>query len=140
MKYWDTSAILPLLLDEARTPGVQALYEEDSDLAVWCLTLVEAASALARRSRKRFEADALEIARVELERLAESWTEVGSVGSVRSRALRLLNTHPLGAADALQLGAALVASEERPESLPFVCLDDRLRDAARNEGFKILPP
>lgn len=139
MKYWDASAILPLLLDEATTPGVQAVYEEDSDLTVWCLTLVEAASALARRSRQSFEADALEIARVELERLAESWTEVGSVEPVRSRALRLLNTHPLRAADALQLGAALVASEERPESFSFVCLDDRLGDAARREGFRVLP-
>ena len=71
--------------------------------------------------------------------VAETWREVGALELVRSRALRLLNTHPLRAADAMQLAAALVASDERPESLPFVCLDDRLRDAARKEGFKVLP-
>ncbi len=38
-------------------------------------------------------------------------------------------------ADALQLGAAFVASERRPSTLEFVCLDDRLNDAARREGF-----
>jgi len=58
---------------------------------------------------------------------------------VRSHALRLLHTYSLRAADALQLGAALVACDEKPEALPFVCIDDRLRNAARKEGFRVLP-
>jgi hypothetical protein len=45
----------------------------------------------------------------------------------------------LRAADALQLAAALIVCDERPESLSFVCLDDRLREAARKEGFPVLP-
>jgi hypothetical protein len=71
--------------------------------------------------------------------LSDRWEEVGAVEIVRSRALRLLNTHPIRAGGALQLAAALIACEERPELLPFVCLDDRLRDAARREGFSVLP-
>ncbi len=42
-------------------------------------------------------------------------------------------------ADALQLAAALSVCAEHPEQLPFVCLDDRLREAARREGFPVLP-
>jgi len=71
--------------------------------------------------------------------LSARWEEVGALELVRSRALRLLNTHAIRAGDALQLAAALIACDERPESLPFVCLDDRLRDAARKEGFPVLP-
>jgi hypothetical protein len=48
--------------------------------------------------------------------------------------------HPLRAGDALQLAAALVSSEDAPQGETFVCLDTRLRDAARREGFAIRPP
>jgi hypothetical protein len=54
-------------------------------------------------------------------------------------ALRLLRNHPLRAADALQLAAALIASEETPQTLEFICLDDRLALAARREGFTVIP-
>jgi predicted nucleic acid-binding protein len=139
VKYWDASAILPLLLEEPQTSQVQAVYDEDPALSIWCLTEVEVASALARRAREGFETEGLERARLELRRLLDRSTEINSVGQVRSRALRLLNTHALRAADAVQLSAALIFCEEQPEFLPFVCLDDRLRDAARREGFRVFP-
>jgi hypothetical protein len=50
-----------------------------------------------------------------------------------------LRAHPLRAADALQLAAALMWCDEAPTGETLVCLDDRLRDAARREGFAILP-
>jgi hypothetical protein len=59
------------------------------------------------------------------------------VSEIKMTARRLLRVHPLRAADALQLAAAFVASERRPPTLEFVCLADRLNDAARREGFVI---
>jgi hypothetical protein len=59
--------------------------------------------------------------------------------SVRARASRLLTAHRLRAAHALQLGAALVWCEEQPAGETFVCLDRRLRAAARREGFTLFP-
>jgi hypothetical protein len=47
--------------------------------------------------------------------------------------------HDLRAADALQLAAAITASEDRPETLPLVSLDRRLAEAAEREGFTIVP-
>ncbi len=47
-------------------------------------------------------------------------------------------THPLRAADALQLGAAIVAADGDTASLEFVTLDRRLADAALREGFPTL--
>jgi len=57
---------------------------------------------------------------------------------VRKRVIRLRRVHPLGAADALQLAAALTASGEDPQRLEMVSIDDRLAAAARREGLKVL--
>lgn len=59
--------------------------------------------------------------------------------AVRQRAKRLLMVHPLRAADALQLAAALVWAAESPQGLELVCLDRRLKEAALKEGFTVLP-
>ena len=140
MRFWDASAIVPLVVNDSATPGVSALFREDPGQIVWCLTGVEVHSALARRDRDgSLEKGQGDTARESLVELARSWEEVVVLDTVRSRAIRLLRAHPLRAADALQLAAALVVSEDRPESLPFVSLDDRLNDAARKEGFSVLP-
>jgi predicted nucleic acid-binding protein len=46
--------------------------------------------------------------------------------------------HPLRAADALQLGSAIVAADGDPSSLEFVTFDRRLAEAALREGFPVL--
>ena len=139
MKFWDSSAIVSVLIREESTAALRALRDEDPDLTVWCLTPVEIASALARRSREGLPAEQDKAIRAAWSVLSERWDEVSALELVRSRALRLVNTHPIRAGDALQLAAALIVCDERPESLSFVCLDDRLRDAARREGFPVLP-
>jgi hypothetical protein len=53
--------------------------------------------------------------------------------------MRLLRVHPLRAADALQLAAVMIATEENVRRVPFMCFDDRLADAARLEGFEVNP-
>ena len=72
------------------------------------------------------------------DRLAAAWDEVSDLIAVRARALGLLARHDLRAADAAQLGAALLAAEDDPASLEFVCLDQRLADAADREGLRVL--
>lgn len=139
MKFWDSSAVLPLLMAEASSGKVAAVYERDADQLVWCLTEVEAASAIARREREGRDAEDVERARSTLRLLTDRWKEVTAIQGVRARAIRLLATHGLTAADALQLAAALVFCDERTQSLPFVCLDDRLAEAARKERFPVLP-
>jgi len=74
-----------------------------------------------------------------LDRLAGYWSELTAGEEVRDQAVRMLGLHPLRAADALQLAAALVWADRRPLRRHLTCLDDRLRDAARREGFIVLP-
>jgi predicted nucleic acid-binding protein len=139
MKYWDSSALVSIVVEEPRTPLLRTMRQDDPEQTVWCLSEVEIAAALARREREGADAGPIETAREGLSKLVRRWRPVTAVEAVRARALRLVRTHPLRAADALQLAAALVASDDKPEGMPFVCLDDRLRDAARREGFPVLP-
>ena len=94
---------------------------------VWWATGTECVSALARLEREGGDAsEGLE----RLDVFAESWREVAATDPVRRAAARLLRVHPLRAADALQLAAAIVASEGEPRTLPLVTFDERLADAA----------
>ena len=135
MKFWDSSAVVPLLADEEATAALLARLREDPQLAVWWRTPVECASALARLEREGAPADRVTEAFKRLDDLARAWTEVEPHDEIRDIARRLLRVHPLRAADALQLAAAYVAAERRPATLEFVTLDDRLRLAAMKEGF-----
>ena len=139
MRFWDSSALVGLLIEEELTAALRQVRDTDPDQTVWCLASVEIASALARRMREGLDAARESSFRNEWKGLSEYWREISAIDHVKSRAQRLLNTHALRAGDALQLGAALVACDDRPENLSFVCLDERLRDAARREGFPVLP-
>lgn len=140
MRYWDSSALLPLVVLEETTGAMQSLVRADADVITWWGSRVEAASALARLGREAaLDGPAFQAAFTRLSSLAETWDEVLPSEQVRDHGIRLLRVHPLRAVDALQLAAALVAAEYRPESLPLVTLDNRLRDAALREGFEVLP-
>ncbi len=139
MRFWDASAIVPLVAIAKETGDCRMLLTEDSDIVVWLLTPVEVVSALTRRLRERsLKPIEFSKAKEQLATLEIAWSEVISVERVRERARRLLETHPLRAADSLQLAAALIASEENPQGFPFVALDRRLGGAAEREGFHVL--
>ena len=140
MRFWDSSAVVPLLVDEPTSESLVSTLEDDGGLIVWWGAPVECVSAIARREREGdLPAAAANAAIARLRALEPSWTEVTPSARVRSLALRLLRTHPLRASDALQLAAALVAAEEDPGALGFICLDERLAAAAQREGFTIGP-
>ena len=140
MKFWDSSAILPLCLREPRTAALKNLVEKDKAMVAWWVTPTEGFSAFARLRREGIlTSTGEEQARFVLMSLATEWTEVVPSTLVRERAARALLIHPLRAADALQLAAALVWANGHATGYSFVCLDQRLRAAARQEGLGILP-
>ena len=103
------------------------------------LSAVEIASAIERRRREdALDPAARAAALANLAQLATSWVEVTAYTIVRDRALRLLAVHPLRAADALQLAAALVATNDYPSGHHFICGDARLAQAASREGFGVV--
>jgi uncharacterized protein len=139
MRFWDSSALVPLLAAEPVSRPVLALYTQDLEAVVWWSTPVECASAIARLERdEALSAQDAAEAFARLDALAASWLQVEPSDELRETARRLLRVHPLRAADALQLAAAFAAAERRPSTMTFVTLDDRLRTAAAKEGF-VLP-
>jgi len=139
--FWDTSAIIPVLLPEPRSAVLTEALAADREVTVWWGTPVECLSAIYRRHRESpVPAPLLTEALSRLRALVEDADTVSPTDEVRRRAGRLVAAHPLRAADALQLGAALVWCEEQSHGEVFVCLDDRLREAARREGFSLVPP
>jgi len=139
VRFWDSSAVVPLLVREANTERMGRIVVEDPEMIVAWTTAVECASALARLRRAGHMDAVAESAVLRLLReLGEEWAEVQPVEPVRVTAMRLLRTHPLRAADALQLAAAL-AWAPAPAGDVFVTLDERLARAATLEGFSVLP-
>ena len=138
--FWDSSAVVPVLIAEARSTEIVALLRLDRAPAIWWGSPAQCQSALHRRRREELlSAAGLAEALARLERHAEDIDVVAPTLRLRGRAGQALAAHPLRAADALQLAAALVWSGEAAAGEAFVCLDERLREAARREGFEVLP-
>ena len=139
MKFWDASAIVPLLVQERPREAMLTLLEQDDVMLVWWATPIECTSAIARREREGSLTATQAAASLErLRYLKDRWHEVLPSAVLRDVAERILRVHPLRAADSLQLAAAIIAAEREPVTLDLVILDDRLGDAASREGFRVL--
>jgi uncharacterized protein len=139
VRFWDSSALVSLVLDEPASDDMRRLVQEDAGVVAWTLSSVEVLSAVARLERSSDGMDDLVggIRREALDRVRRCH-HVTLVDAVRQRAERLVSVHAITAADALQLAAALVVSREQPETLEFVTLDKVLARAARLEGFTVI--
>ena len=139
MRYWDASALVPLIVSEPTSARMRSRLDEDSEIVTWVWTRVEIISAVERRTRegsltRRQRREVLN----RFNAFADTWNEVTEVLAVRSRAALLLARHPLRAADAGQLGAALLVNEQTAAPLRFECLDHRLVEAAELEGLRVV--
>jgi hypothetical protein len=138
VKYWDSSALVPLCVSEASTPRLIELYRTDPVIVTWWGSEIECASALARLEREGgMAAEGVTEAFDRLKALRAQWHEVLSSQALRHTAIRLLRVHPLRAANAAQLAAALMACDREPGALQMITLDARLAGAARREGFSV---
>ncbi|HET6280139.1 MAG TPA: type II toxin-antitoxin system VapC family toxin [Polyangia bacterium] len=141
VRFWDTSALIPLVVEEGRSSACRRLFRDKADLVVWALTRTEMTSAVWRRAREGDLASGqVPRALARIAALSSRWSEITDIDLVRDRAERLLGQHALRAADALQLGAALVLTRERPRGRDLVTVDGELARAAANEGFRVLVP
>lgn len=140
MKYWDASAIIPLCVQERGSATVRDLLTEDPSLVVWWGTHTECVSALMRQVREGAltPADA-RAARDVLDTVLQAAIEMQPSEALRGTAERLLGVHPLRAADALQLAAAIQWCQGMTAGQGVVVFDRRLRDAGYAEGFTVLP-
>jgi predicted nucleic acid-binding protein len=136
--FWDTSALVPLCLARQASPRAQQLLRRYAPV-VWWSTSVEARSAFARQLRLGSLTVAEHAnASASLGALKRKWQEIQPSEPLRALAEELLGRYPLSAADALQLAAAYIWSEQRPFSRCFISGDKRLLGAARSAGFQAI--
>ncbi len=140
MRFWDASALVPLVLEESRSSEIRKLLKIDPEILCWWGSPVECFSALWRLQRmKLIKPNDFEQAKKKLLLLFESIDLITPNKVLREKAIRLLGLHSLRAGDSLQLAAALRWSEDQTQGREFVCLDDRLSKASKAEGFIVLP-
>lgn len=135
--FWDSSALVPCLVPEARSHDTSSLLAHDSGVTIWWATGIECASALEAKRRDPVTPLPLQVFAEAYKRLLSILSAADTVQPTKAlhdQALLYLQQHPLRAADALQLAAAFVAHQPT-----FVCLDQRLRRAAEDQGFVVLP-
>jgi predicted nucleic acid-binding protein len=141
MRFWDSSAIIPLLVEEAASQRSLEAYRGDPEVVVWWATEVECVFALARLERDGVLDESGFVGALDrLDALSRAWHEIQPTSRTRQVAIRLLRVHPLRAGDAFQIAAALTAAEGEPASLAIVTLDERLSGAASREGFRVVIP
>ena len=138
--FWDTSALVPLCLQEPNTIRAKELAEQFRPV-VWWGTRVEVHSAIARLDRLgKLKLSARQEADARVSALILRWHEIEPSDAIRDQAAILLDLYPLRAADSLQLAAALIWCRNRPSGRTFLCADARLAEAATQAGFTTLRP
>jgi predicted nucleic acid-binding protein len=139
LRFWDSSAIVPLLVAESGSEAMRRLHAEDPEVVAAAITPLEVASALwRRRHRGELTLDAHQHAEHGFAILSRAWREVLYLPELTETARDLLSRHPMRSLDALQLASAIAAAGN-VRDLVFVTLDDRLAAVAQAEGFPVLP-
>ena len=134
--YFETSALVKLLIAELGTPDAEVLWDEAAGLVTSRLTYPECRAALAAAARAgRLTRSVLREAKAELERRWRQFVRVDIAEPVAMAAGDLAEHHSLRAYDAVHLASALEAG--RDASLLFVSFDQTLLGAARRSGLAV---
>ena len=140
MIFFDSSALLPLFIQDKRSIEMERIVRDDPSVVIWWGSTIECFSAFARLRRERIISSDLEQEiRGRLLNVRRHWTEIQPGDDLKAVAHQLLLMHTLSAADSLQLAAALLWADKLPTGHQFVSLDTKLLEAARKEGFVIAP-
>ncbi|MFJ4046775.1 type II toxin-antitoxin system VapC family toxin [Microbacterium sp. NPDC089987] len=131
--YLDTSALVPLLVEEAGTPIALRLWRDATQVACSRLVVVEAAAAIAmgRRAGRLSESehDALQ---ENATRLIRDMTLIEAYSDIVGQAAELAVRHSLRGYDATHLATA---TRIRARDVLFASGDRMLLRAANDEGF-----
>lgn len=139
----DSSALVKRYAEEAD----DAIVRDLDDLAVSSLALVEVASAIWRKARLgHLDASGIDATLRGVQAdlhggpsRRASYAVIRPTDRILARASQIVGADNLRAFDAVQLASAEMARELIPECTRFVCFDDRLRAAAADHGFALVP-
>jgi predicted nucleic acid-binding protein len=136
--FWDSSALVPLCIQESTSRQVRSHLRKFAPV-VWWASAVEVHSAVARLHRSGAVNDLEKqgaLSRLAL--LRRGWREILPDDPLRALAGRLLDVYALRASDSLQLAAALTWCQRQPAQRRFISGDQRLCEAAKAAGFVVI--
>jgi len=137
LAFWDSSALVKLLVEEAGTDVAVALWDESSGVVASRLAVPEVSAALASAERRgRVDQAAVRNAHDEWRRYADALHFMEVSTEIADRAAVLVVGHPLSGADAVHLATALALREVEPVLATW---DRRLATAAVAEGLAVVP-
>lgn len=136
--YWDTSALLAVLLDEAGSPKAKQLAAEGGLPGYTSFfTFIEMESAYSRRTSEGILAqEALAGLRLKAREIETAMIVIWPDEDLVSEARRIVSEMGLRPGDALQLASARIALKV-DETMRFASLDRRLNEAARASGLEL---
>lgn len=135
--YFDTSAVVPLLVAEAGSPRAASLWDGADHVVSVRLIYPEGRAALAQAQRLgRLTARQLRDAVIELGNRCDELDLVDIDGALARRAGDLADAHGLRGYDAVHLAAA---DRIRDPDLVVVAGDAALLEAATSEGMTVSP-
>lgn len=137
--YVESSAIVANLLGEPTSSRVREFLASADAVASSDLTLIETARVLVRAVARAEipESDAAKQLQ-ELDEMAAKWGILPIGPDIVERARKPFPAEPIRALDAIHLASALAARATIPD-LQILSLDERIRNAARQLGFKVQP-
>ena len=146
--YLDTGALVKKYMTETGSHWIETLTdaESDNEIILARVTWAETLSAFTRLQREcRIDLNALTQS---IEVFKADWDSQFQIVEVEKsdyeKAGELLEKHPLRAYDRIQLSCALkifsAFSQTAPQTFTFVSADDRLIQAAQDEGMQIENP
>ena len=136
--YFDTSALVKLLVLETGSPLAVALWERADAVITSRIADVEVKSVLAAAERiGRIDAAPAAAARDRWKELWPGLHKVEVTAALSEHAADLADRRPLRAGDALHLASALLLRDANPVVAAW---DKRVSTAARAEGLTVLPP
>lgn len=136
MKYWDSSALVTLFVEQALSQKYQAIHATDPEIVTAWHAVPECASAFCRLRREGHLTESqLSELLTRLQVQAGQWYILASGSRLEQMTLRVLRLHPLRAMDALHLAAACLIRGDDVFQMAFLCEDARLAEAAVKEGF-----
>jgi predicted nucleic acid-binding protein len=133
--YFDTSAFVPLLIQESSSAACRRLWDDAEDVATSRLLYVEAAAALAQAVRARRITVAREAAALrELDRFWRDFHVVEPTTQMIGRAAALTSSYCLRAYDAVHCAAA---EQVNDDDLIFASGDRQQLKAGQSLGFSV---
>jgi predicted nucleic acid-binding protein len=136
LAFWDSSALLKLLVEEQGTDVAVALWDGATAVVACRLAVPEVSAALAAAERSgRIDPERRRVAAREWQRYLAALDILEVTPAVGDHATDLAVAHPLSGADAVHLAAALALPDR---ALVVATWDRRLASAASAEGLDVV--